>query len=277
MTHFGDSCFWKSNTSLEFWKAEQICQKDGGHLASIPDSTTLSFIQHEFLSGVPTGNKWWIGIQYIKLNGTYVNMFNETQIFTQWDANEPYVSIFYIYVCAATANFEWFTSPCKSKYPAICSRRTACRGSELPMNRSTQLMQLFNVDVTEMIFEFEAEVNLRYGKLMVKMHCGSTGHWESDRRRHCLCPCSRLHVSTNNISVERKILKIKQELKLNKIQLSKTKRQKISSSDSRPSAFALGSVLGVGIIITFFLTIMICDLPSLHRQINSRHRINICR
>lgn len=51
------------------------------------------------------------------------------------------------------------------------------------MNRSTQLMQLFNVDVTEMIFEFEAEVNLRYGKLMVKMHCGSTGHWESDRRR----------------------------------------------------------------------------------------------
>lgn len=68
-----------------------------------------------------------------------------------------------------------------------------------------------------------------------------------------------------------KIVKIKQELLLKKDELSTIKRRKTSALDIRPSAFALGGMLGVGIITALVLVIAISDLPLLGNQIRLLH------
>lgn len=84
----------------------------------------------------------------------------------------------------------------------------------------------------------------------------------------CLCPCDRIRpLLDNETSVAQKIVKIKQELLLKKDKLSTIKRRKTSVLDIRPSAFALGSMLGVGIITTLVVVIAISDLPLLSNQI----------
>lgn len=88
----------------------------------------------------------------------------------------------------------------------------------------------------------------------------------------CLCPCDRIRpLLDNETSVAQKIVKIKQELLLKKDKLSTIKRRKTSVLDIRPSAFALGSMLGVGIITTLVVVIAISDLPLLGNKIKLWH------
>lgn len=87
----------------------------------------------------------------------------------------------------------------------------------------------------------------------------------------CLCPCDRVPLLDNETSVAQKIVKIKQELLLKKDELSTIKRRKTSVLDIRPSAFALGSMLGVGIITTLVVVIAISDLPLLGNKIKLWH------
>lgn len=89
----------------------------------------------------------------------------------------------------------------------------------------------------------------------------------------CLCPCDRIRpLLDNETSVAQKIVKIKQELLLKKGELSTIKRRKTSVLDIRPSAFALGSMLGVGIITTLVVVIAISDLPLLSKLGNHKIR-----
>lgn len=87
----------------------------------------------------------------------------------------------------------------------------------------------------------------------------------------CLCPCDRVPLLDNETSVAQKIVKIKQKLLLKKDELSTIKRRKTSVLDIRPSAFALGSMLGVGIITTLVVVIAISDLPLLGNKIKLWH------
>ena len=86
----------------------------------------------------------------------------------------------------------------------------------------------------------------------------------------CLCPCSRVRVSSylqNNMSsVVKKMVDIRNQLLLEKSSLTSTRRQRISMADPRGSAFAVGSMLGIGIITAVVLIIVISDLPLLRCQ-----------
>lgn len=56
----------------------------------------------------------------------------------------------------------------------------ACRGSELPLNVSTQLLHPFSDTVTDLVFEFGSEVRLRHDRLLITVVCLHTGFWKPD-------------------------------------------------------------------------------------------------
>jgi hypothetical protein len=80
----------------------------------------------------------------------------------------------------------------------------------------------------------------------------------------CQCPCSRTKqqvIIKTKQELESRIAATKRSLTVIKWNLSSQVRKKISAKDMRPSATSVGSVLGLGIIITVILIIVISDVP----------------
>ena len=65
---------------------------------------------------------------------------------------------------------------------------------------------------------------------------------------------------------QEKISNIKKNLTIDTKTLTKNTRKKISAADHRPSSKAVGSILGIGILIATLLVIVVPDIPTLVRH-----------
>nr|XP_022321446.1 uncharacterized protein LOC111123424 [Crassostrea virginica] len=270
MLAFRQKCYQGSDFNLGFWKAEEQCCNGGGHLASIPDLETLELVTSNFSSG--TDISMWVGIHFVEENKTYVNMLNETQNYTDWAQGQPVVSVLMHARDVAIYKAKWYADFGNRLYPSVCSRRTACQGSELPSNTVKELSNPFPGNFSETLFDFGSELFQYDHGLVISLVCQKTGFWEqfTTNITYCLCPCSRvcvsLYLQNNMSSVVKKMVDIRNQLLLEKSSLTSTRRQKISMADPRRSAFAVGSMLGIGIITAVVLIIVISDLPLLRCQ-----------
>ncbi|XP_062578276.1 uncharacterized protein LOC134240182 [Saccostrea cucullata] len=102
--------------------------------------------------------------------------------------------------------------------------------------------------------------------------CNKSGDWTGKKPvcKRCKCPCDRVKYQ-NFISdpqiLEKRLEDMKKELEVHKEKLSKTVRAKTCAKDERTSSKRLGSVLGVGIIVSVLMFICCSDLPLLCRHI----------
>lgn len=79
----------------------------------------------------------------------------------------------------------------------------------------------------------------------------------------CLCPCNLTGTGPSlkeTDKLQKRIKQLKEELAIIKATTSKARRMRISVNDSRPSARAVGMILGAGILATFFGFIILSDL-----------------
>ena len=88
-------------------------------------------------------------------------------------------------------------------------------------------------------------------------------------RSTCRCPCNKVgDPALNNMTVAEtlKVVKqIKQELMVDKSELSSTKRKKISAPDERPSSRGLGA-LGIVVLISILCMLIIGDAHAFGRD-----------
>ena len=70
-----------------------------------------------------------------------------------------------------------------------------------------------------------------------------------------------------------KLLRILEDLTLNPRELSSFKRTKISAKDDRPTAKAVGSVLGIGFLVTICVLIVVPDIPKLIKDFKKMPQI----
>ncbi|XP_062589156.1 uncharacterized protein LOC134250829 [Saccostrea cucullata] len=106
----------------------------------------------------------------------------------------------------------------------------------------------------------------------LEQECGSGGSWEKEIPycKRCKCPCTRMKnqvIFRTQKQLQDKITAIQKKLVLEKKNLASQKNAKISVADPRPSAKAVGSIVGVGIIMFTFAIIVLLDLPVLYRHI----------
>jgi hypothetical protein len=66
--------------------------------------------------------------------------------------------------------------------------------------------------------------------------------------------------------LQNKIDAITKQIKVESSQLSSEKNKKISAADPRPAAKAVGSVLGVGILVFIGVFMVLSDVPILYRH-----------
>jgi hypothetical protein len=95
-------------------------------------------------------------------------------------------------------------------------------------------------------------------------------HQHNSNFTGCQCPCSKTRrqvIIKTTQELESKVAATKKSLTVKKANLSAQTRKKISAKDARPSATSLGSVLGLGIIITALLIIVISDIPLMVEHI----------
>ncbi|XP_048753660.2 uncharacterized protein LOC125664905 [Ostrea edulis] len=96
--------------------------------------------------------------------------------------------------------------------------------------------------------------------------CTEAGTWNAsvlECEEQCLCPCNLTGTGPSlkeTDKLQKRIKQLKEELAIIKATTSKARRMRISVNDSRPSARAVGMILGAGILATFFGFIILSDL-----------------
>lgn len=66
--------------------------------------------------------------------------------------------------------------------------------------------------------------------------------------------------------LQSKIDVITKQLKVEKSHLSSETNKKISAADPRPAAKAVGSILGIGILVFIVMFMVLSDVPTLYRH-----------
>ncbi|XP_061196342.1 uncharacterized protein LOC133204605 [Saccostrea echinata] len=95
--------------------------------------------------------------------------------------------------------------------------------------------------------------------------CTQTGRW-SGTRPVCgkCCVCKNTYILPNDTeAIEASVKKIKSELSIKTNETSIAQRKKISAADNRPSATAVGSVLGGALLGSLVLLIVVSDAAVL--------------
>nr|XP_034307850.1 collectin-11-like [Crassostrea gigas] len=133
-----DRCYWMIREHLIFNDAHKRCQEDGGILAEIPDTETQNAVEGFFLS---LSTNYWIGVHDIYRENYFVNMLNETVLYTKWAASQPN-NVHYKYKnadCVEMASDGWVDVPCTLSMSAICSKRNNAHLDCLLKNSSEML------------------------------------------------------------------------------------------------------------------------------------------
>ncbi|XP_062582986.1 uncharacterized protein DDB_G0271670-like [Saccostrea cucullata] len=92
----------------------------------------------------------------------------------------------------------------------------------------------------------------------------------------CMCPCERMKNQvfiTDKKVLKAKIEKMKKELKVNKADLNKKLRKRLSVFDKRASAIAFGTIFGPLLIAFFIGIIVFSDIPIMMRHL----KYGLCR
>ncbi|XP_062583788.1 uncharacterized protein LOC134245522 [Saccostrea cucullata] len=102
--------------------------------------------------------------------------------------------------------------------------------------------------------------------------CGNDGSWKGALPycKRCRCPCSRMKnqvIIKTQEELQNKINVMTGQLKVKTSDLTSVKSRKTSAPDPRPSSKAVGSLLGIGILVFIFAVIIISDFPLLYRHI----------
>lgn len=82
----------------------------------------ITFFSRFFLS---LSTNYWIGVHDIYQENYFVNMLNETVLYTKWAASQPN-NVHYKYKnadCVEIASNGWVDVPCTLSMSAICSKR----------------------------------------------------------------------------------------------------------------------------------------------------------
>lgn len=82
----------------------------------------MTFFSRFFLS---LSTNYWIGVHDIYQENYFVNMLNETVLYTKWAASQPN-NVHYKYKnadCVEIASNGWVDVPCTLSMSAICSKR----------------------------------------------------------------------------------------------------------------------------------------------------------
>ncbi|XP_062583806.1 uncharacterized protein LOC134245541 [Saccostrea cucullata] len=102
--------------------------------------------------------------------------------------------------------------------------------------------------------------------------CGNDGAWKGALPycKRCRCPCSRMKnqvIIKTQEELQNKINVMTEKLKVKKSDLTSVKSRKTSAPDPRPSSKAVGSLIGIGILVFIFAVIIISDFPLLYTHI----------
>ena len=85
---FGSSCYRLTSSPMNWVSAESEAESLGGFLASIGSSAENTFVYSTFIGSV-TSSSYWIGLNDLVTEGTFVWASGESVVFTSWRANEP--------------------------------------------------------------------------------------------------------------------------------------------------------------------------------------------
>ncbi|XP_062579550.1 uncharacterized protein LOC134241527 [Saccostrea cucullata] len=199
----------------------------------------------------------WIGVHDKYQKRVYVNMLNETQTYLHWKTGEPNTEPGRHCVVMEHDSSYWATYHCHDKRQAICS---------LQGNASAQTSSVFYSQTTTIATSADQthSTNTPTSEAptseVIQSQTTTTSQF-----KNCECPC-RTYLQENTEEFKRKLAFLKAKLKINKAELSSSIRRRTSASDTRTTATAIGSTLGLGLIVTFILCIVISDISILLNQ-----------
>ncbi|TRY84221.1 hypothetical protein DNTS_026642 [Danionella cerebrum] len=119
---FGDHCFHFESKSDSTWTdAQKICEAQNGHLASVHDQERLSFLTAHM------SRSSWIGLNDIKMEGTYVWSDGTPADFLPWEQNQPDnwqgdEDCVHIRGTEHPDTGRFNDLPCSATYPYICMK-----------------------------------------------------------------------------------------------------------------------------------------------------------
>ncbi|XP_078679396.1 uncharacterized protein LOC144915035 isoform X2 [Branchiostoma floridae x Branchiostoma belcheri] len=85
---FNKKCYKLSTEHKNFREAQNICEKEEGHLATIPGKFTNGYILGK-ISFVGGGERHWIGLNDMENEGRFVWSDGSTQSYNEWKPGEP--------------------------------------------------------------------------------------------------------------------------------------------------------------------------------------------
>ncbi|XP_075907509.1 snaclec coagulation factor IX-binding protein subunit A-like [Nelusetta ayraudi] len=109
-------CYKFSTTAMTWFKAEEYCNSQGGHLASVSDPGVYNFLQQMTQSAGQS--MAWLGGFY--LQGSWLWIDRSGFYYTNWySLSSSYTSYSCIYL---RSSYGWGNLQCTSAYRFICSK-----------------------------------------------------------------------------------------------------------------------------------------------------------
>ncbi|XP_063438668.1 perlucin-like protein [Mytilus trossulus] len=123
--HYSGHCYYFNGDNMSWTSAKNVCNKKGGHLVKIDDSSeSLWIIEVMKGSGLKSV---WIGANDISREGSWVwESDRSTLTFSDWNKNQPdngYGAEDCAHINMYSSNsYHWNDFPCSSRAGYICER-----------------------------------------------------------------------------------------------------------------------------------------------------------
>uniref|UniRef100_A0A914DYI4 C-type lectin domain-containing protein n=1 Tax=Acrobeloides nanus TaxID=290746 RepID=A0A914DYI4_9BILA len=122
------------DTPMKNWiQAEAYCAGTGGHLASISDAITNSFIS-KYMKNFTYGNPYWIG----GIANSYANKARWEWIdkdgftYTNWAGGEPYNNSVGNCIMQDPSSSQWYSSDCGYNQMFVCEYTNSSQSCPMP-------------------------------------------------------------------------------------------------------------------------------------------------
>jgi hypothetical protein len=112
-----ESCYLVTKETLAWGNAEQRCVSKGGHLISVANDITNTFVQSA--ASLLWTNVYWIGGYYNVIQSNWVWTDGTRWSYKKWANGQPNSSDNYCILFNGTSG-EWYASACGSVQPYLC-------------------------------------------------------------------------------------------------------------------------------------------------------------